>query len=139
MIKSGIRAEHLDGTTPQADREAILGRLALGETEVVSNCMILTEGFDLPDIGCIALVRPTRSLGLFRQMIGRGLRPAEGKSDIIILDHSGGVYRHGRPDDVIEWVLDTDKRATNRTHEARIAKTGGSDHLLNVRVADTSA
>ena len=78
MIKSGIRAEHLDGTTPQADREAILGRLASGETEVVSNCMILTEGFDLPDIGCIALVRPTRSLGLFRQMIGRGLRPAEG-------------------------------------------------------------
>src|SRR5262249_41350958 len=70
LIKSGVRAEHVDGTTPQADREAILGRLASGKTEVVCNCMILTEGFDLPDIGCIALVRPTRSLGLFRQMIG---------------------------------------------------------------------
>jgi superfamily II DNA or RNA helicase len=91
LIKSGVRAEYVDGTTPQADREAILGRLASGETEVVCNCMILTEGFDLPDIGCIALVRPTRSLGLFRQMIGRGLRPADGKSDVIILDHSGGV------------------------------------------------
>jgi superfamily II DNA or RNA helicase len=127
LIKSGVRAEHVDGTTPQGDREAILGRLASGETEVVSNCMILTEGFDLPDIGCIGLVRPTRSLGLFRQMIGRGLRPADGKSDVIILDHSGGVYRHGRPDDVIEWVLDSDKRAANPTHQARIAKTGGSD------------
>jgi superfamily II DNA or RNA helicase len=124
LIKSGVRAEHVDGTTPQADREAILARLASGETEVVSNCMILTEGFDLPDIGCIALVRPTRSLGLFRQMIGRGLRPATGKTDVIILDHAGGVYRHGRPDDVIEWTLDIDRRATNTTHEARIAKTG---------------
>jgi superfamily II DNA or RNA helicase len=124
LLKSGVRAEHVDGNTPQADREAILGRLASGETEVVSNCMILTEGFDLPDIGCIALVRPTRSLGLFRQMIGRGLRPAEGKTDVIILDHSGGVYRHGRPDDVIAWTLDTDRRATNTTHEARLAKTG---------------
>jgi superfamily II DNA or RNA helicase len=126
LIKSGVRAEHVDGTTPQADREAILGRLASGETEVVCNCMILTEGFDLPDIGCIALVRPTRSLALFRQMIGRGLRPAEGKTDVIILDHSGGVYRHGRPDDVIEWTLDIDRRATNPTHEARVA-TAGSD------------
>jgi hypothetical protein len=127
LIKSGVRAEHLDGTTSQAEREAILGRLASGETEVVCNVGVLTEGFDCCDIGCIALVRPTRSLGLFRQMIGRGLRPAERKNDVIILDHSGGVHRHGRPDDVIEWVLDSDKRATNPTHEARIAKTGGSD------------
>jgi superfamily II DNA or RNA helicase len=128
LIKSGVRAEHLDGTTPQAEREAILGRLASGETEVVSNCMILTEGFDLPDIGCIALVRPTKSLGLFRQMIGRGLRaaPNTNKKDVIILDHGGGVHRHGRPDDVIEWALETDKRAANKTHEARVAK-GGSD------------
>jgi superfamily II DNA or RNA helicase len=124
LIKSGVRAEHLDGTTAQADREAILGRLASNETEVVCNVGVLTEGFDCCDVGCIGLVRPTRSLGLFRQMIGRGLRPADGKSDVIILDHSGGVYRHGRPDDVIEWTLDTDRRAVNPTHESRIAKTG---------------
>jgi DNA repair protein RadD len=127
LHKSGVRAEHLDGSTPQADREAILARLASGETEVVSNCMVLTEGFDLPDIGCIALVRPTRSLGLFRQMIGRGLRPAEGKTDVVILDHSGGVHRHGRPDDAIEWTLDTDKRAANPAHEARKASSSGQD------------
>ena len=77
LLKSGVKAEHVDGGTPQADREAIIARLASGETQVVSNVGIFTEGFDLPDIGCIALVRPTRSLGLFRQMIGRGLRPAE--------------------------------------------------------------
>ena len=124
LLKSEVKAEHLDANTPQDERDAILDRLRSGETEVVSNCMILTEGFDLPDIGCIVLARPTRSLGLFRQMIGRGLRPAEGKSDIVILDHSGGVYRHGRPDDAIEWTLDSDRKATNVTHEARIAKSG---------------
>jgi superfamily II DNA or RNA helicase len=89
--------------------------------------MVLCEGFDLPDLGCIVLARPTRSLGLFRQMIGRGLRAAEGKSDVIVLDHSGGVHRHGRPDDAIEWTLATDKRASNPTHEARIAKAGSKD------------
>jgi DNA repair protein RadD len=122
LRKSEVRAEHLDGTTPQEERDAILGRLASGETEVVSNCMVLTEGFDLPDIGCIVLARPTRSLGLFRQMVGRGLRPAEGKSDVVILDHSGGVHRHGRPDDPIVWTLDTDRRAANPTHDARLAE-----------------
>jgi superfamily II DNA or RNA helicase len=84
--------------------------------------MVLTEGFDLPDIGCIVLARPTRSLGLYRQMVGRGLRPAEGKDDIVILDHSGGVHRHGRPDDTIVWTLHQDKRASNPAHEARLAE-----------------
>jgi DNA repair protein RadD len=121
-VKSGVRAEHLDGNTSQDDREAILARLASGETEVVSNCMVLTEGFDLPDLGCIVLARPTRSLGLYRQMVSRGLRPAPDKSDVIILDHSGGVHRHGRPDDAIEWTLDIDRRASNPTHEARLAE-----------------
>ena len=124
FLKSDVRAEHLDGTTVQAEREAILGRLASGETEVICNVGVLTEGFDCCDIGCIDLARPTRSLGLFRQMIGRGLRASLGKTDVIILDHSGGVRRHGRPDDHIEWSLETDKRATNKTHEARIAKAG---------------
>jgi superfamily II DNA or RNA helicase len=133
--KLGVRAEHLDSNTSQAEREAILGRLASGEAEVVCNVGVLTEGFDCCDIGCIDLARPTRSLGLFRQMVGRGLRaaPETGKTDCIILDHSGGVHRHGRPDDVIEWTLDTDKRAINVTHEARIAKTGSSDPFVECK------
>ncbi len=89
FIKSGVRAEHVDGSTPKAERDAILARLASGETEVVSNCMVLTEGFDLPTISCIVLARPTKQLGLFRQMAGRGLRPAPGKSNLILIDHSG--------------------------------------------------
>jgi superfamily II DNA or RNA helicase len=120
LVKAGVRAEHLDGATKRDEREAILSRLASGETEFVCNCQVLTEGFDLPDLGCIVLVRPTKSLLLYRQMIGRGLRAAPpDKKDCIILDHAGAVHRHGLPTDSIEWTLHTDKRAANKTHESR--------------------
>jgi DNA repair protein RadD len=119
FVKAGVRAEHVDGATPKEERDAILARLASGETEVVCNCMVLTEGFDLPAIGCIVLARPTKQLGLFRQMAGRGLRPSPGKENLILIDHSGAVYRHGLLQDPIKWTLDTDKRAENPTHASR--------------------
>ena len=123
FIKSGVRAEHVDGSTPKTERDAILARLASGETELVTNCMVLTEGFDLPAIGCIVLARPTKQLGLFRQMAGRGLRPAPGKTNLILIDHSGAVYRHGLLEDEIEWTLDVTKRADNPTHQKRDKQT----------------
>jgi DNA repair protein RadD len=119
FVKSGVKAEHVDGSTPKTERDAILARLESGETEVVCNCMVLTEGFDCPPVGCIVLARPTKQLGLFRQMAGRGLRPAEGKSNLILIDHSGAVYRHGLLEDPVEWTLDVTKRAENPTHEKR--------------------
>jgi superfamily II DNA or RNA helicase len=119
FIKAGVRAEHVDGSTPKPERDAILKRLESGETEVVCNCMVLTEGFDCPPVGCIVLARPTKQLGLYRQMAGRGLRPAPGKRDLILIDHSGAVYRHGLLEDPVEWTLDATKRAENPTHENR--------------------
>jgi DNA repair protein RadD len=59
-------------------------------------------------------------MGLFRQMIGRVLRPAEGKPDAIILDHSGAVFRHGLPEDHVTWLLDPDRRAVAPAHQARL-------------------
>jgi DNA repair protein RadD len=122
FVRAGVRAEHIDGSTPKDERDGILARLACGETEVVCNCMILTEGFDCPDIGCIVLARPTKKMGLYRQMIGRGLRPADGKSDAVILDHSGAVFRHGLPEDPVEWSLDPDRRAESATHQKRLRR-----------------
>jgi superfamily II DNA or RNA helicase len=119
FVKADVRAEHLDGSTPLDERKAILGRLASGETEAVSNCMVLTEGFDLPELGCIILARPTKKMGLYRQMIGRGLRAADGKTDVVILDHSGAVFRHGLPEDRVAWTLDPDLRATAPEHTKR--------------------
>jgi DNA repair protein RadD len=118
-VRAGVRAEHLDGNTPLEERAAILARLASGETEVVTNCMVLTEGFDCPDVGCIVLARPTKQMGLFRQMTGRGLRPADGKTDVVVLDHSGAVRLHGLPEDHVDWTLDTDARAAAPEHVRR--------------------
>jgi DNA repair protein RadD len=117
--RAGVLAEHIDGDTPIEERDAILSGLAAGHVEVVCNAMVLTEGFDCPEMGCLVLARPTRSLGLYRQMVGRVLRPAPGKVDALILDHSGAVFAHGFPDDPITWTLSEDSRAENRAHAAR--------------------
>jgi DNA repair protein RadD len=119
FISSGVRAEHIDASTPKPERDAALARLASGEIELISNCMVLTEGWDMPEVACCILARPTRKMGLYRQMLGRVLRPAEGKADAIILDHSGAVYRHGFAEDRVEWMLDPDRRAESPTHTAR--------------------
>jgi DNA repair protein RadD len=119
FVRAGVRAEHIDGSTPKDQRDETLARLASGETEVVSNCMVLTEGWDMPVVGCCILARPTKKMGLFRQMIGRVLRPADGKPDAVVLDHSGAVFRHGLPEDRVEWTLDPDRRAESPAHQKR--------------------
>src|SRR6516164_9229513 len=124
FLCAGVSAEHLDGETPISEREAILTRLASGETKVVSNCMVLTEGWDCPPVGCAVLARPTKKMGLYRQMIGRVLRPADGKTDAIVLDHSGAVFRHGFVEDRVEWTLDPDRRAESPQHQQRQAVNG---------------
>jgi DNA repair protein RadD len=116
---SGVRAEHIDGSTPKPERDAILARLASGEIELVSNCMVLTEGWDMPEVGCCILARPTKKMGLYRQMLGRVLRPAADKADAIILDHSGAVFRHGFAEDPVEWTLAPDRHAESPAHSQR--------------------
>src|SRR5262249_4110728 len=123
--KSGVRAEHIDGDTPKAERDASLARLASGEINVVCNCLGLTEGWDMPEVSCCILARPTRKMGLYRQMIGRVLRPADDKLDAIILDHSGAVFRHGFAEDWVDWTLEPDSRAKSPGHQRR-CEHGGS-------------
>jgi DNA repair protein RadD len=121
FVRAGVRAEHIDGKTPKAERDGILGRLRSGELELVTNCMVLTEGRDMPDVSCCILARPTKKMGLYRQMLGRVLRAAEGKADAIVLDHSGAVFRHGLPEDPVDWTLDQDRKAVSKVHENRKA------------------
>lgn len=101
----GIRAAHVDGTTPQADRDRILRQFGSGDITVLSNVGIVTEGFDVPAIECVQLARPTKSLALYLQMVGRGLRPVEGKGECVILDHVNTVFEHGLPADDRKWTL----------------------------------
>ena len=105
FVGAGVRAEHLDGGTPEDERRAILGRLESGETQVVSNVGVLCEGWDQPACKCLVLACPTKSLVRYMQMGGRVLRPWQGVQPII-LDHGGCVDRHNVPHADREWSLD---------------------------------
>ena len=102
---AGYKAEHIDGDTPENQRVAILSRFKHGHTKILCNCNIVTEGFDLPEMECVQIVRPTKSLILWLQMVGRSLRTAEGKSHAIILDHTDNYKRLGLPDGNRQWSL----------------------------------
>lgn len=120
----GVRAEHLDGETPAGERDAILARLASGETRVVSNCGVLCEGWDMPIVACCVLARPTMSCGLYLQQAGRILRPCPGKPWALILDHAGCVVEHnGGPLEEREFSLDPPKKKRKGVAEEVRIKT----------------
>lgn len=90
----GLSAELITGKTPITDRRAAYRRFQDGDTSVLATAMVLTEGWDAPWCDCILIGRPTQSKGLFRQMVGRGLRPWPGKSSCLVLDLMGASERH---------------------------------------------
>lgn len=115
FLKAGRRAEYLDAETPAEERASMVGkggRLARGETEVVVNVDVLSEGFDCPPVKCIALARPTKSLTRFLQQIGRASRPYRGKRPVVI-DHAGNCWRFGLPETPREWSLDGREQAAS--------------------------
>ncbi len=105
-LAAGVPAEHLDGETSPDERAAILDRFRSGETLILTNCGIVSEGFDVPSIEAIQCVRPTQSLNLWLQMLGRSLRPAPLKTHAIIIDHTQNWAFHGLPDDDRQWSLE---------------------------------
>ncbi|TAF53011.1 MAG: DEAD/DEAH box helicase, partial [Oscillatoriales cyanobacterium] len=102
----GIAAEHLDGSVKDADRKATIDRFRSGETLVLTNCGLFAEGFDVPSIEAVQCIRPTQSLGLWLQIVGRSLRPSPGKSEAIIIDHTENWIVHGLPDRPFAWSLE---------------------------------
>lgn len=106
FLGAGIIAEHLDGATGKDERRNILQRFGSGETTVLCNCGIISEGFDLPAIECVQVVRPTKSLSMWLQIVGRGLRTAHGKKHAVIIDHTRNWQLLGLPDEDREWTLE---------------------------------
>lgn len=90
---AGVPAEAVDGIMPLDERRAIIARLKTGETTLVANAMVLTEGFDEPSVACIIVARPTKSRPLYVQMVGRGTRLHPGKADLVVLDLVGNTDR----------------------------------------------
>jgi DNA repair protein RadD len=107
---AGIRAASIDGGMTADQRRDLVERLRIGDIRVLTSCQIISEGFDAPAVGGAILLRPTQSFALYRQQIGRCLRPKADQSVAVIVDHVGNCWRHGLPDDPHVWSLDSEPR-----------------------------
>jgi DNA repair protein RadD len=101
----GISAATLDGTMDRGIRRRTIADLGTGQLKVLTSCDIISEGTDIPSVTGAILLRPTDSLGLHLQQVGRVLRPCPGKPHAIVNDHVGNTLRHGLPTDPREWSL----------------------------------
>ena len=99
---TGINASIVTGETPKKDREKMLADFKAGQIKVIANVGVLTTGFDYPELDTIVLARPTKSLSLYYQMVGRAIRPHSGK-DGWVIDLGGSYRRFGRVDDLRIW------------------------------------
>lgn len=121
---AGIPAAYIDADTGRDERDEIRKAFHAGSIKVVCNIGTLTTGVDW-DVRCIVLARPTKSEMLFTQIIGRGLRTAEGKQDCLILDHSDTHLRLGFVTDICHDHLDDGKprqKAETREQEDALPK-----------------
>jgi DNA repair protein RadD len=116
----GIPAEHVDGTTPDHQRDGAIERFTRGETLILSNDSLFGEGVDIPAVEAVIDLSPSKSLTKVMQNWGRALRPFEGKEHAYLMDHAGNSLKHGLPDDPREWCLD-DREKRKRSAEAEVA------------------
>jgi DNA repair protein RadD len=111
---AGIAAASIDGSMDTATRRELLQRLAVGDLKVLTSCSLIGEGVDVPSVGGCILLRPTASVGLHLQMIGRCLRPQPGKT-AVVLDHVGNTLRLGHHLEERDWTLGGLKKRDRET------------------------
>lgn len=117
--ENGILSRHLDGTTPDLERQQAVADFREGRIKIICNCEILGEGFDVPDCNTSILLRPTKSMVLHVQQSMRCMRYLPGKTAVII-DHVGNYARFGLPDQDREWSLDPKKATKSEGPEVAI-------------------
>lgn len=108
--QAGYQAASIDGTLDDRTRRQRIEDLGSGRLHVLTSCELIGEGVDVPIVGGAILLRPTQSLALCLQQIGRALRPADNKARAVILDCVGNVLRHGHPLEDRAWSLDAKPR-----------------------------
>ena len=103
---ASVAAEYVDGTMATRDRDAALARFASGETQVITNCSLISEGFDVPACKCVVIARGCDSVAMYLQAVGRALRPEASGESALVIDLRGAVHKHGMPDADRAYSLD---------------------------------
>lgn len=101
--KAGIVSAHIDANTKDKRRKEIVQMFREGKIQILFNVNIFTEGFDMPSIWGVILLRKTASLGLYLQMLGRGMRPQKGKTECTVIDMANNISEHGYPRNYDDW------------------------------------
>lgn len=130
--RAGISSAHLDGATDKAERKRIVNGFRNGSILVLNNCFLFTEGFDVPACDVVILNRATRSEGLFVQMVGRGLRPADGKEHCVVIDHADNTMRFGFVEDYDLMPFSLEDRKKKKTSDSEIPKTKQCKNCLGL-------
>ena len=115
FMDAGVSAEHVDAYTDSEDRREIFKRFDQGVTRIISSVDVIGRGWDQPKVSCLCLCRPTKSLIVHIQQIGRGMRPHESKKDVIVLDFAGNHERLGFCTDPLPNHLDMGNKAEKKT------------------------
>ena len=115
----GVSAEMMTDEDDEPTRDAVIQRLESGSTSIVINCFLASYGTDIPSVECIVLARPTRSLVMFLQMVGRGRRPSPetGKTDCVLVDHGHVCEALGLPQGDFEWTLNPERNVNREAIE----------------------
>ena len=111
--KRGINAVTIDCDTPQSERKQLLDEFKRGKIQIICNVNILSEGFDCPDVEVVQITRPTYSLSMYLQQVGRGLRVFPGKDKSMFIDNVGSYLRFGLPSEHRSWEKYFDRRPTS--------------------------
>lgn len=117
---AGVKAKLLTGETNDKERLDALLDFQNKLTQVLLNVDLFDEGLDVPGIECVIMARPTMSVSKYKQMVGRGLRPASGKPFLVLIDHVGNVTNHGLPCAHRRWTLDRIVKKRDKTNFIRI-------------------
>ncbi|ANK60051.1 DEAD/DEAH box helicase [Loigolactobacillus backii] len=121
FCEAGVKAKAVSGKTPKNKRDQIIKAYRNGEIDIVTNAELFTEGLDLPNVDCVIMLRPTKSLSLFLQFSMRAMNPRKGKTAIII-DHVGNVERFGLPTAERQWSLTGSDKKTRQKQAGAMIK-----------------
>ena len=139
FVTAGIKSNYVTGETDKDERAAMLYDLEFGDTQVIVNVAVLTEGFDAPPVSCIVLTRPCSQKGTMVQMIGRGLRildpelyPNIIKTDCIVMDFGTSIITHGGLDESAN--LDGVDKSVGGDAPTKVCPDCGSEVSANTRV-----
>lgn len=137
--KAGIEAAHVDGSFSTEQREAVFKALKTGRILILCNVGIATYGVDFPWLEAVQLARPTKSLALFLQMVGRGARPFAGMDYYLLLDHANCIMEHGQPNAERKWTLRATATKKPKAKKFIVKQEGRQMMIMNEREAPMQA